>query len=167
MTAQRARSFARKGTRRLIQWIGPADQGFVSVASAGAILLFNFAITEPVTVVRVRGQVAIEMANAANLNVIGAIGMVIVSAEAFAAGVASVPEPFSNADWGGWFVWRSFSYRMAVGDQTGFRVISRDFEIDSKAMRKVSPNEVIVMVVEFQAGAFSVSAPLRMLLKLS
>ena len=152
---------------RLTQWIAPADQGYISVATGGATLFANFPAEEPFTVMRSRGQVSIQMSSAADLNVIGAFGMAVVSQEAFAAGVASVPEPFSDADWGGWFVWRSFSYRVEVGDATGFNVFSKDFEVDSKAMRKLSPNEVIILVAESQAGAFSISAPIRVLLKLS
>ncbi len=39
--------------------------------------------------------------------------------------------------------------------------------IDSKAMRKVSPSEVVVQIVESFTGAFSVATPVRMLVKLT
>ena len=93
--------------------------------------------------------------------------MAVVRTEAFTAGVASVPEPFSDADWGGWLMWRSFSYRVFVNDATGLNFPNWNLEIDSKAMRRVLPNETIVIVAESQAGAFSIAAPLRVLLKLS
>ena len=40
-------------------------------------------------------------------------------------------------------------------------------EVDSKAMRKVTDDETIVLVAESQVGAYKISMPLRLLLKLS
>ena len=42
-----------------------------------------------------------------------------------------------------------------------------DFEVDSKAMRKVSANETIVTMAQSQQGAFDISASLRTLVKLT
>ena len=104
---------------------------------------------------------------AANGEFTGAIGSCIVSAEALAAGVASIPEPFTDADWGGWFMWRPFAYRYEFQSAIGTNYGNWTFEIDSKAMRKISPNEAVVTVVESFAGAFDVNNPLRTLIKLS
>ncbi len=159
------RTFAR-GAKRLTTWSGPADQGYVAVASAGATLIASSTFAQPATVVRVRGQVSLQVATAADLSIVGAFGMGVVSQEAFNAGVASIPEPFSDGDWGGWFVWRSFSYRWEFSDASGNVAMPWNFEIDSKAMRKIEANEVIVFVAESQSGAFSISTPLRVLIKL-
>jgi len=93
--------------------------------------------------------------------------MAIVSSEAFAAGVASVPEPYADSDWGGWMVWRSFCYRLQFEDGTGVQYPDWNFEIDSKAMRKVTPNETLVIVAESQAGVYSICFGIRTLVKLS
>ena len=103
----------------------------------------------------------------ADLAIVGAIGCGIVSTEAFNAGVASIPEPFSDGDWGGWMVWRSFSYRLAFQSAVAVNFPDWAFEVDSKAMRKGGPNEVLVTVAESQVGAYQISAPLRTLVKLS
>jgi len=164
----RHRGFRDSGSRRLTSWFGPADQGYVAVASAGATLFSNVSIEERVTVIRTRGQISIiPAAFGADLNVVGAVGMGIVTTEAFTAGILSVPEPFSDADWGGWLMWRSFSYRVEFLDSTGIAVPNWSFEVDSKAMRKVRQNETIILVAESQQGAFTISAPLRVLVKLS
>jgi len=42
-----------------------------------------------------------------------------------------------------------------------------NFEVDSKAMRKVGENEVLVTIAESQGGAFNISTPLRTLVKFS
>ena len=167
----RSRSFRGRpsGPRRLTQWIGPADQGYVSVASAGKTIIGTAPFTEAATIVRTRGQVSVQPGSfAADLNVIGAFGVCIVSDEAVAIGVTAVPGPFDQADWTGWMVWRSFSLHLDVQSAVGFDVQGMmNFEVDSKAMRKVYPNETLILVAESQAGAYDISTPLRHLVKLS
>jgi len=154
------------GPRRLTQWVAPANQGFVNVASAGATLISSFAPDEGMTIVRSRGMVSVRATSlASTIDIVGAYGEAIVTNEAFAAGVGSIPEPFTDADWGGWLVWRSFSYSWLASSadiQT-----SEVFEVDSKAMRKIGPNDVLVGIAESQVGAYSISSPVRTLVKLS
>ena len=120
------------------------------------------------TVVRTRGQVSVQPSSfAADINIIGAYGLCIVMTDALVAGIGSILGPFDDASWEGWFVWRSFSMRLEFGDTTGRLIGDIRDEVDSKAMRKVSTNEVIVLVAESQSGAFTISMPLRLLLKLS
>jgi len=163
----RPRGFRQSGPKRLVQWVGPAIQNVISVASGGATLHSFFAFEEKATIVRVHGQLMIKTSIAGNLNVTGAIGMAVVSDEAFLAGVGSIPEPFTDANWSGWFVWRSFAYDIRVADATGVVLFPWHLEIDSKAMRKVGPQETVVVIVESQAGAFDVVFSPRMLVKLS
>jgi len=158
----------RTGTKRITAWAGIADQGFIAVASAGATLINSLTLGEPGTIVRVRGMVSVNpQALGASVAVVGAVGMGIVSAQAFAAGVGSMPEPFSDAEWGGWLVWRSFGYFLNVTSDIGRLMPDWNFEVDSKAMRKVGENEVLVTIAESQGGAFNISTPLRTLVKFS
>ena len=153
---------------RLTQWVAVAQQGFVAVASAGATLINSFSPEQSLTVVRNRGQVSVQpQAQVADLNIIGAIGMCIVSNEAFVAGIASIPEPFTDSDWSGWLVWRSFGYRFEFADATGVNFPNWTFEVDSKAMRRMGVNDVLVTIAESQGGAYTINSPIRTLLKLS
>ncbi len=168
MARPRSNFRGRVAPRRLTQWIGSADQGYVGVAAAGATLIQFVSFEEPVTVIRSRGHVSVQPGSfAADLNVVGAVGVGVVSTEALTAGVGSMPEPFSDADWS-WMVWRSFSFHLDVQSAVGFDVNSAlEFEIDSKAMRKIHPNESLVTIAESQQGAFDISFPIRTLTKLS
>ncbi len=149
-------------------WIGPALQGPVNVASGGATLVASVPNAEQSTFIRIRGFASIvPQAVTADLDITGAIGVGVVTEEAFAAGVASIPEPFADGDWGGWMVHRMFAYHFEFNDATGINYPSWDFEIDSKAMRKVSPSSRLVVIAESQAGAFNIDVPLRFLVKLS
>ncbi len=163
----------RAGSRRQVTWIGPADQAFVAVASTMKVILASFdpagaGLAKP-TVVRTRGEVAIRPPSATitDLQVVGAFGVAIVSDRAFAAGAASIPGPFTDAGWDGWFVWGSFHYVQEQADATGIYLNFHTQIVDSKAMRKVTDDETVVFMAESQSGAFSISMPFRMLLKLS
>jgi len=166
--ATRHRSFRTGGPRRKTQWIGPPLQGYITVASGGATLISSLVLEEPTTAVRVRGMVSIQpQLTNADIELIGAVGIGVVSAEALAVGITALPEPYSDADWGGWMVWRSFAYQFRFEDATATQYPRWDFEVDSKAMRKVGPSDALVFVAESFAGAFKVADTTRQLLKLS
>ena len=139
----------------------------MSVAAAGATLTESFNPGEALTVIRNRGQISIQpQAFNADLAIVGAFGLIVVSNEAFVAGVGSIPEPFTDGD-ADWLVWRAFSYRFDFGTNVGLSFPDWQLEIDSKAMRKMGPNDVMVGIAESQQGAFDISPPIRTLVKLS
>ncbi len=159
--------------RRKTTWVAPADQDVVSVSTGGASLVASFdasanAMLAP-TIVRTRGIVSIfPQTFGADVQIGGAFGVCVVSDQAFAAGVASVPDPWDEAFWGGWYVWQPFSFRMEFSDTTGLLLPANvSFEVDSKAMRKITEDETIVMIAASQTGAFNISMHLRTLLMLS
>ncbi len=162
----RARGFQRSA--RLTEWQGPPDQGFVAVATTGATLVSSTSVEDPITIMRSRGQFGIQTALNADLAVTGAIGWGIVSSEAFSIGITALPHPWRDADWDGWFIWKSFSLSVEFHDATGVNFpASIMLDVDSKAMRKVGQSNVIVMVAESQAGAYQVVDGIRQLIKLA
>jgi len=173
MARPRSRGFP--ASRRKSTWVGPADQNYVSVASGGATLMASFDVSQSAnsaaigsTVVRSRGQVSIiPQSVTTDLVIAGAFGLGIVSSQALAVGITAVPEPFDEADWDGWFVWRSFTYKLDVVSATGILPFIWDFEVDSKAMRKLGEGDAIIFVAQSQSGAYDIAAPLRLLLKLA
>ncbi len=156
-----------KRSARLTNWVSPAQQGYLAVASAGATIISSAPFEDPATLMRSRGQISVRPASfGADLEVVGAYGEGIVSQEALAAGILSLPEPFSDADWGGWYIWRAFSFRFEFDTDGSLFPASIQMDIDSKAMRKIAPNEAFVAIAESFVGAFSISAPIRALIKL-
>ena len=173
MAFRRSRAPRGGAAKRQVTWIGPADQSYIAVANATKVLIASFTpggvgIDKP-TLVRSRGTLSVRPSSvAADLSYTGAFGMGVVSDQALAIGITAIPGPFDDADWDGWFVWQSFSGRVEF--EAGIEaVLAREIEydIDSKAMRKVSDNNSIVLVGESQTGSVSMSAPIRLLLKLS
>ncbi len=153
--------------RRLTEWVASAEQGEVGVATNASVIVQSNATLFNTTIVRTRGILSVRpTVEGVSLFYQGALGMGIVSDQAFAAGAGSVPGPWTDQDWGGWFVWIAFVNRLSVSTDIGRELISINIPFDSKAMRKVEPNETVVVVVESQVGAVNVATPFRMLIKL-
>ncbi len=178
IAVRRLRSVARRritsvrGPRRKTTWGGVADQSYVAVGANASVIVSSFqpfasGIINP-TVIRKRGMISIvPNVTTADIEIVGAYGVGVVTADAFAAGAGSIPGPWTDSDWDGWFVWRSFSMSFEFQDATGVMLDGLQFEVDSKAMRKIESDDVIVSMCESQAAAFRISAPIRTLLLLS
>ncbi len=165
--------FRGRGPRRVPTWIGSADQLYINLASGASGIQQSFdpgasGLDKP-TIVRVRGLFSVKLQTyAADLDVAGALGMCIVSNEAFTAGAASIPRPHDDSNWDGWFVWQAFSFRYEFNDATGSQFpASWDVQVDSKAMRKVTENETVVVMVENLAGAMASAFSFCMLVLLA
>ncbi len=165
----RSTKFARADRQSI--WVG-IDISLVTVGANTKILAgtFNTATLEnrPFTIVRTRAALQIESDQTAASEVTrGAVGMTVVSDQAVAAGIASIPGPHDNTD-GEWFVWEPFINSFALGDATGFvEPAGTNITIDSKAMRKVNANDDLAVVFEVQGtpGAI-ITMQGRMLIKL-
>ena len=159
-------------SKRQTDWVGVADQGFVAVGAGATIILNSFTpsaanMVRP-TITRSRGSFGIRPASAGtDQAIIGVLGICVVTTVAFTAGVASVPGPFSDAGWNGWFVWEPFSNFLEVTTDIGRFLGSWERLVDSKAMRRIGDEDTMITVVESQGVAFDVSANIRTLFKLS
>ena len=159
--------FRNDSNRRKTEWSTFDATGYQNVSSGGATVLSGLAFESPGTLVRTRGRMSIKpQTTSADLDIVGAFGIGIVSAEAFGVGVTAVPEPFSDADWGGWMVMEPFAMHFEQVTNVGQLIASWQFEIDSKAMRKVEPNSVAVIVAESLSGAYAIADTTRLLLML-
>ncbi len=147
-----------RSIRRKFDWIGGIDDlstgdnplaGNTSVIS----IAFDTRIIQPIapwTIVRVRGILAARSdQNIAAEQILGAYGICVVNGEAFDAGVASIPTPWSESFDDRWLYHR---YWYAVVEEnpttSDFQYNSFVEEIDGKAMRKVDLGDVVVAVWE-------------------
>ena len=106
--------------RRKTQWGGLADQGLVAVASGGSTLIASTAFEAPGTIVRSRGNLTVQPQSfSADVTIVGAFGIGLVTAEALAIGITALPTPFRDSDWGGWIVWQAFTHRFESISQVG------------------------------------------------
>jgi len=100
-----------RSQRRLTQWVGSADAGYLAIAAGASVIVESNATLTGTTIVRLRGELSVRPSTfGADLDLVGALGIGIVSDQAFAAGSASIPGPWTDKDWDGWFVWQAVAY---------------------------------------------------------
>ncbi len=166
----------RGSSRRLTIWnAGPESSALQSITAAGnTIVDTGFEFVDVDTIVRLRGELAMFLSAVVTIGdgfTRYDAGVGLVSADAFGVGVTAMPSPSLDKDWGGW-LWHH-SGGMIVGQET--TELARGpmsairIPIDSKAMRKVSPNQVIFgavsTVAEVGAVTLVFSMGTRMLIK--
>ncbi len=122
----------------------------------------------PFTVMRERGYFWTQVDNvAASEEPFGAMGTLVVTDSASAAGIASIPDPVSepSASWVSYVPWIADA---VVGSGVGFNSVARVFEYDSKAMRKVGIDDDFVMVIanDHATHGAEVSSRSRILIQL-
>ena len=159
--ANATRGFRRTAPRRGMDWLGTA----VDIQMTTGI--FTTMVTEvelesfpnPM-LIRQRGSFLIFDQGGANTDGIVALGLIVVTAKALAAGLASLPDPIGDAgsDWL-WHTYLGFAVNAATSVQDmGTQV--REVQVDGKAMRKIDRNMAIVLV---GAASFSVAPSIRVL----
>ena len=167
--------FRAPSQRRKVTWVGSVrSQVYQTVALDTKVLdqildpktLPNVQVQES-TIVRTRGILSIRSDQAAVVeDQIGAVGFMLVTDEAVAAGAAAIPGPASEAGNDGWFVWVPFAQR---GADVGTMPTSNQYVFDSKAMRKFQGGLQLVVMVENQSSVFGLAFQIsfRILVKLA
>jgi len=165
----------RSRSKRLTSWeIGPEANDLGASANATVLWTNGIVGSQPVTIIRTRGMahVYLTAATAIGDGFAGALGIGIVSADAFAVGASAIPDPKTTPEWDGW-LWHSF-FDIRITEPTvanlGFGPLSSvRIEIDSKAMRKFdSQSEILVGMlgaVESGTAVLEMQADTRTLVK--
>ena len=168
MTARRRSSFPRQ-TRRTPNrtWNALTSTSFTTVGATSKVLIATAAASPEgvdLTILRTRGVfVASKVSPSADQLITGAMGIMIVTDLAAAAGAASIPGPATDASDDGWFVHEmildNIEFGTAVGTQT-----HRGQRFDSKAKRVFQEGQTLVVMVEnLSAVSFSFAINLRCL----
>ncbi len=153
MSPHRSRSpLRRDGPKRGVTWSnGPNGSVTNITTSTQGIFTTGQAAGADFTVVRLHGSLLVYLRTAGGAVAEGfawAMGVCIVSQNAFGAGVASIPSPITDIDWGGWFV---HEQGMLITPEAALANYGPEFErrpIDSKAMRKMHVSDTVVACFE-------------------
>ena len=121
-----------------------------SAATVKGAFTVGLALTEAAaTLVRTRGMLAVRVAAAAAGNSItrGALGMIVVSQDAFDIGLTALPGPLSDSQ-NDWFLWVPFTlmHDDQLAEFDSKFVASVPF--DSRGMRKLKFGDVLAAVLE-------------------
>ncbi len=130
--------------------MGASADVLVSTLSAGALLLRPFTIIRSHLLVQYESDQ--ETTDEENW---GAIGSIVVTDTAAAIGITAVPSPSGTAGdpESDWYLWQALECTFRFGSGVGFQSSAgRQYEIDSKAMRKVGADDDIAMVASQDAA---------------
>ncbi len=134
-------------------WLG-FEPVSTTMTAVGGTIIFSLNASalalRPFTVLRTHYSFFVKSDQAAaNENQVGALGMAVVSDEAFAAGVASVPTPITSIGSDLWFVHQLY-WANAI-DLTDNAKPGVQYVIDSKAMRRVDQGQDLLVISELSA----------------
>ena len=164
--------FLPRGKPRTSSWgLGPKSGtagASLSLSATGAQLgtIGAGPVEDGITLIRTRGELLVQLvtASASGGGFFGAFGIGIVTAAAFSAGVASVPTPITEEGWDGWLYHRYLNV-ITSGIIDGSVAADHDFilsqggvfrvEVDSKAMRKHTVDDVVFCCMEVTEGGTS------------
>ena len=166
-----------RSPRRTVVWNQGPGSATVTAFSSNVTTVLGLGQTSlgGVTVVRLRGslQAFLRSGDAGGVGFHCALGVGIVTQDAFSVGVTAMPNPQDDTDWK-WLYHRIFDLHTldaTIANSYGPAGLAAiQFEVDSKAMRKMVPNQTIfasLQVVEAAAATMDVYFDSRMLLKLS
>ncbi len=150
MPVRRTRNFKRDSVRRQMQWVGasvatttiPAGTAVLhSVLGAGALLLRPFTIVRTHLVLHWENDVF-----TATERPFGAYGEIVVTDNASGVGITAVPDPDSDFD-ADWHTWQGLISAMLSDTSVGITMVGQQYQVDSKAMRKVGANDDAISVV--------------------
>jgi len=157
--ARRRGGFSRGGIRPPQRQIGNFAatgeiDGLTSVIGvAKAVYSVGIAtLLDALTIVRTRGELSVRIAAAAAGNTImrGAMGIILVSSDAFGIGVTAVPGPLSDSG-ADWYVWVPFTLAFDDVIANNDSVYVAHVPFDSRGMRKSKGGDVSAIVLEVEA----------------
>ena len=154
----RGRTFTTR-RRSPTTWSRTVSIGPLTVAAATKVVFSTFVLNNPgigETVRRTRGMLSIGADAVSVEEQTGALGFVVVSDLALAAGAASIPGPFTDGSDDGWFVWQPFVQTAQEG--TISNLTSYQYAFDSKAMRRVEEGFGIAVMLENSSATFGLRA---------
>ena len=158
-----------RGRRSDYEWEAVQfDSQTLDLAVGTKVQLVTVTAAGPVTLVRTRGEVFAELdTSGVNERAIICVGGIVVGEVAAAAGIASLPGPFTQGS-DDWF-WHGY-LTVSSGQESGVAQNSLfdRLVVDSKAMRKLKSDEVLVFMAEIagssdQGGHATVMGGLRVL----
>ena len=135
------------------------DAAATNIPAASKVLMASFqsaASGVDQTILRVVGHVGIATDNRSSAEAqIGSIGMMIVTDIAAAAGIASIPGPFTDAG-DDWLMFQSWSQEFHVATSVGFdplMMVRHEFDSKSKRVLDGTGKRLVVVIENGHASA--------------
>ena len=173
MAVRRTGRRAVRGWRPATFWDGFILTTPTAIPANNKVLVASFTngFDQDLTLRRIRGLLSVHSdQQAATENQIGALGVAVFTNAAIAAGVALLPDPVSDINDDIWQTFTHIGQRFNFGTSVGFQGnVAVQYEIDSKAMRKLSEGRALGIVVANAnaTAAFNITLGMRFLLSIT
>ncbi len=141
-----------RGRRQPTNWARTVASGLTVLPASSKVLLASVVLSNPginETIRRTRGIVLVTSDQGSiQEEQLGAVGAMLVTDTAVGAGVASLPDPVTDANDDGWFVWLPFMQISGaqVTAGTASQTAMNRYEFDSKAMRRMEEGYQVAFV---------------------
>ena len=147
------RRFAVRASKRRTTWEGAnIDLTDLTNGTAQFVTVISEANLEQFpnpTIVRTRGRMMLSSDPSSTPGGFGelSVGLIVVNTTAAAAGPTALPSPAGDIG-SDFFYWDVFTFGAPAADVLGDTGSIDRHVVDSKAMRKIGPNQVVVMIAE-------------------
>ncbi len=133
--------------RRATDWSGLVSSAYTTLPASSAVLAGTFVLSNPgigETIIRTVGVLSVASDQTAALEPqFGSLGMVVVTDAAGAAGIASIPDPVTEEDDDGWFLFVPFLQQLE--GVTG--PSSMLYSFDSRGKRRIEEGFQVAVVI--------------------
>ena len=142
-------------SRRRTDWSSIVPETtFTGLAAATAILDSTITATLPTTLIRSVGQLTVTSdQQAVGENPFGAVGLCVVSDQSVAIGVTALPTPYTDPESDLWLFHQFWSASMIFASAVGIHKIDQQYKLESKAMRKMSEDQTLCLIIENGSAA--------------
>ncbi len=126
-----------------------------TVTASGTTAGAGFSVGSTSTILRIRGYVQAMFDSTVQVGdlILLTFGLGVVSADAFAAGAASLPDPSGDPDYP-WLWWGQMELRSEVAaGPTSWGPSAQRLEVDSKAMRRLQQAQTLAWVIQATEAA--------------
>ena len=140
--------FRRPGRRPKFDWARTLATGQTTIAANTFGILASvslFATVTDVTVYRTVGRLWVQSDQSASVeNQLGAMAMIVVNDNAFAAGAASILDPVADANDDAWFFYMPF---MQSSDLGGDAPTGYSYQFDSRRRVKIDQGQTLAVMI--------------------
>ncbi len=132
-------------------WAGFSNSGVISLPANNKVIVASFTLSNPgidETILRTVGSLHVKSDQVvATETVIGALGMIIVTDQAFSVGITAMPDPITDQEDDGWFLYVPFSNSFTFVTGAGFTSFGSEYTFDSKAKRIFERGSTVAVIM--------------------
>ena len=144
-----------RGNRMFKSWRGSSNTSLTLTGAGTSIASSIVFVDTPNTILRTLGGIRVAFSDqtlVAGDQAQITLGLFIVNQDAFSVGASAMPDPAGEpeADWLWWYPIQLFNFGVTTEALFAQGAAQANIRIETKAMRKTKPNDVYVLLAEYE-----------------